>query len=488
MRLRSRRAVAGLAGAAVMIAAVTVVSRLLGFARTMVSLGTVGGTAVGDAYAKANMLPNVLFEVAAGGALAGALIPVLAGPLARGMRADVDRIASALLGWVLAVLTTLAVALALLAGPVARVLVHVDGTQRDLVQRVVVVFAVQIPLYGVGVVLSGVLQAQRKFFWPAFAPILSSMVVIGAYVMFGRGVRGVDLGGGPGSQLPDIALNWLAWGTTAGVAVMSVPLLMPVWRSGVRLRPTLRFPPGTAHRARALALAGIGALVAQQLAIVVTALIADRTGTSGSYAVFLQAVQAVYVLPYAVLAVPLATSTFPRLAERAAVGDHAGYARMASATTRAVLVASTVGAGALIAVVPAVVGVFAVIGKGDRPGTARHGPDLPCVTLAVRTRARACGRGRDEPRLVHGGRRVRRRVPCPRAVRAGWPGNPDRPVDRQHRRHGRGRRRAARRTAAGSRGRCDGRTDSNAHRPGRLGRVRRRRRALDGRQRAGVRG
>ena len=84
----------GLVGAAALIAGVTVLSRVLGFGRWLVQSSTVGYGTVGSAYASANTLPNVLFEVAAGGALAGALIPVLAGPLARGLRDDVDRILS----------------------------------------------------------------------------------------------------------------------------------------------------------------------------------------------------------------------------------------------------------------------------------------------------------------------------------------------------------------------------------------------------------
>ena len=45
--------------------------------------------------------------MAACGALAGAVVPLVAAPLARAMRQDVDRTASALLGWSLAVLADL---------------------------------------------------------------------------------------------------------------------------------------------------------------------------------------------------------------------------------------------------------------------------------------------------------------------------------------------------------------------------------------------
>ena len=371
-----RRAVTGLAGAAALIAVVTVVSRVLGFGRWLVQSGTVGYGAIGTAYASANTLPNVLFEVAAGGALAGALIPVIAGPLARGLGGDVDRIASAMLGWALAVLVPLAALLAVLAGPLAALLTGdgpgAGGAERELVRWFVLVFAVQVPLYGVGVVLVGVLQAHHRFLWPALAPVFSSLVVIGAYLAYGALAGGeVD---DPG-RVPDAALAWLGWGTTAGVAAMSVPLLVPLRRTGVRLRPTLRFPPGVAPRVRSLAFAGIGALVAQQAAVVAVLLLANRSGGTGTFPVF-QYTQAVYLLPYAVLAVPLATSTFPRLAARAATGDLAGYARMAALTTRAVLLVAAVGAAALAAAAPAVGELFRAIGRGEPALALAMGPAL----------------------------------------------------------------------------------------------------------------
>jgi putative peptidoglycan lipid II flippase len=74
--------------------------------------------------------------------------------------------------------------------------------------------------------------------------------------------------------------------------------------------------------------------------------------------------QQVYLLPYAVLVVPLATSTFPRLAQRAASGEHDAFARMASGTTRAVLAAAALGGAAVAAAAPAVTDVFVAIAGG----------------------------------------------------------------------------------------------------------------------------
>lgn len=359
---RLGRVLSGVAGAAGMLAVITVASRAVGFVRWFAQSATLGDSATANAYATANMLPNVLFEVAAGGALAGAVVPLLAAPLAHSMRRDVDRIASALLTWCLAVLVPLGVLVALLAGPIVGLLPDSVGSdvesQRRLATYFLRIFAVQIPLYGVGVVLTGVLQAQRRFFFPAIAPLASSVVVIAAYVGFGA------LSGGQADrpeELSRAALDWLAWGTTLGVAAMSLPLLVPVRRTGVRLRPALRFPPGVGRRAAHLAAAGIGGLLAQQVATVVFIVLARGGGQVGTLNIW-QYAQAVYFLPYAVLAVPVATAVFPRLAEAAGTRDRRTFAAMAIGSTRSVLAAAFVGAAVLAAVAPGVTAVFSLRG------------------------------------------------------------------------------------------------------------------------------
>jgi putative peptidoglycan lipid II flippase len=359
-----RRLLSGLAGAAALIAAVTVVSRLLGFVRSLVFSSAVGVTGIGGAYNAANTIPNVLFEVAAGGALAGALIPVIAAPLARGMREDVSRISSAMLTWTLSGLVLIAGLLAVLARPIAAL--TASDSDPDLVVYFLRVFAVQIPLYGLAVVLSGVLQAQKRFFWPAFVPVLSSLVVIATYAGYGVLLRrdGLPVSLTPG-ELPPGASELLAWGTTAGVLAMGIPLLVPVLRSGVRLRPSFRFPAGVGARARDLALAGVGGLVAQQLSVLAVLKLVDVYATMPTLVAWQTLIQPVYLLPYAVLAVPLATSTFPRLAERAGRPGREGFGRLTAVTTRGVLTASTVGAVALIAAAPAVTTVFGRVGNGD---------------------------------------------------------------------------------------------------------------------------
>lgn len=298
------------ASAALLVSVATLLSRLVGFGRWLVFSPTVGAGAVGTAYQSANQVPNILFEVIAGGALAGAVVPLLAGPLARADRATASRIASALLTWSVTLTLPLAVLIAVFREPLAEVLLS-DGTEVAYGAGFLLVFAPQLVFYGIGGVLTGVLQAHRRFLWPAFMPLVSSLLVIGVYVGYAR-LRGPEV-----ATEDPAALALLGWGTTAGVVALALPLALPTLRTGLRIRPTWRFPVGVAPRAVRLAAAGMTVLLAQQTATLMIMVVSNNVGGRGVFVVF-SYIQAVYLLPYAVLAIPVATVAFPRLSELAA--------------------------------------------------------------------------------------------------------------------------------------------------------------------------
>ncbi|HSA51655.1 MAG TPA: lipid II flippase MurJ, partial [Yinghuangia sp.] len=361
---RRRRLTRGLAGAALVIAVLTVLARVAGFGRQIVFNAAVGQNNVGDAYTTANYVPNIVFDIVAGGALASLVVPLLAGPLARGSTDEVRRTASALLTWTVAVLVPVTVAGVLLADPLMDALLR-DKTDvpgmSGLAAAFLTAFLPQIPLYGLAVVSAGILQAHRRFTAAAVAPLVSSLVVAGAYLLFAAGYDG---SGDDPDAVPRGGELVLGLGTTAGVLALALCTLVPLRGTGIRLRPTFRFPDGVARRARMLALAGVATLVAQQLATVTVLILVNAHGPAGG-AVTYQNAWMVYVLPYAVLAVPIATSAFPRLSAAAHEGDHPGFAATAAATTRAVLLVSFAGAAVLAATAYPVGAFFANLAGGD---------------------------------------------------------------------------------------------------------------------------
>jgi putative peptidoglycan lipid II flippase len=282
-------------------------------------------------------------------------VPLIAHRIGTGERARADHAASVPLTWVLLVLVPLGVLLALAARPLSTLLVTGDDPEAlDVAVRLLRIFAFQVPLYGVGIILTGLLHAHRRFLAAALAPFLSSVVVLVSYLWYGS-ITGGEVEPG---LVPDEAIAVLGWGTTLGVVVLSLPLIAPAVATGWRWRPSLRLPPDDARRVGALAGAGVVALAAQQVAVLVTMRLANFAGGDAAFTVYTY-VQAVYLLPYAVLAVPVAQSAFPSLATRTGAGED--VSGTLSRALRAVLALTGVAAGVLIAAAPAVGAFFGIL-------------------------------------------------------------------------------------------------------------------------------
>jgi putative peptidoglycan lipid II flippase len=331
----------------------------------VVFTNAVGADSTGDTYQAANNVPNIVFEVVAGGALASLVVPMLAGGIAAGDRDQVRRTASALLGWTLLVLVPLAVGLAALARPIAGALLGGDAgdpAKVDLAARFLLVFAPQVVLYGLAVVLTGVLQAHRRFAGPALAPLLSSVVVAAAYLLFA--------GTGGGRDVDDLSTSAelvLGVGTTLGVVALAASLLVPLRGLHLGLRPSLRFPVGAAPRVRRLALAGVLTLAGQQLVAIVAIRLANAGAPDGTQVVYF-AGMTVFLLPWAALAVPIATSVYPGLSERADRGDEPGYAATLAPAAVLTVVTGAVAAAGLVAVSGPMARVF--LASADDAGSA----------------------------------------------------------------------------------------------------------------------
>jgi peptidoglycan biosynthesis protein MviN/MurJ (putative lipid II flippase) len=343
-----RRLGRGSGRAVILIGTLTAAARVVGFGRQVVFAHTVGNSCLGSAYTTANQVPNIIYDIVLGGALASIMVPVLARPAVRSA-ADpaaaraTSQIASALLTWTVLLLLPASLILAAAARPVMLLLIpHLRGCSRSEAIAVgsgmLEVFAPQILLYGLAVVLYGILQAHRRFAGPALAPVLSSLVVIGSYLAF------VPLSRHEGhlAALSPVARLTLSVGTTAGVAALALTAAVPALRLRLRIRPALRFPEGVGRRVRSLAIVGIAALAAQDASAVVVTRLANGHGGLGAVVLYNYGWQ-VFTVPYAVLAIPIAVSAFPALS----AAREAELDEMSAAAARAVLLVSWLGAALL---------------------------------------------------------------------------------------------------------------------------------------------
>ncbi|MPY92789.1 MAG: murein biosynthesis integral membrane protein MurJ [Acidimicrobiia bacterium] len=327
-RARPAAARSGLLRSSALISAGVLVSRATGFARTVVLVSVLGTTALADAYNFANNVPNIVYELVAGGVLAAVLLPLFVDLLQRRDRDGTSAVVSvAVTG--LAALTVLG----LLTAPALgwAIAAFRGGEQQAEQQQALTVllrwFMPQVFFYGVMTVVTSLLQARRRFGAAAFAPAVNNLVTIAAYLL-APVISGVDLGtAGLGTAIAD---RWtftvLGLGTTLGV-VANAALLLPALRNerlGLRFRPTLRHP--AIRRLGSASRGALGFVAVSQVGVIVTSLLANRYSDAGGYAAYTYASLFFYVA-YGLLAVSITTALAPELASAAQEGDMARLRR-----------------------------------------------------------------------------------------------------------------------------------------------------------------
>ena len=306
----------------------TLVSRLTGFVRTWAMAFALGVTAIADSYDIANNLPNMLFELLAGGVLSSVFIPLFMERLQKHSEEDAWRFASYVLNIIIVGLGAVALLATVWPQPFVRSqTLTIPPEQAEMATLFFRFFAVQIIFYGAQLVFAGVLNSYRKFLAPAVAPIFNNLVVtvtlLGFYVPF----RETD---------PSLALTGLAVGTTLGVVTMALVQIPSIIRLGGRstMRIDWRHP---ALRTVAVKMVPILIYVITNLvAVTFRTNIAVATGEGGQAA--LRYAWQFYQLPYGIFAVALATAIFPELTERANAIDMGGFKRMFTRGLRSTMV------------------------------------------------------------------------------------------------------------------------------------------------------
>ena len=218
-------------------AAGTLVSRFLGFAKTWMLAAALGlGSTVNDTFINANNLPNLIFLLVAGGVFNAVLVPqIIKASKAPDKGADYI---SRLLTLAVLVLLALTLLVTLLAPWVIELTTQGYSPQQ---KALAVSFAFwclpQIFFYGLYALLTQVLNANGAFGPAMWAPIINNVVAIAGLGMF-IGIMGAN------AANPHTMDNWgpfqtllVAGFSTIGVIAQTAILLIPVFRLRLGLRP-----------------------------------------------------------------------------------------------------------------------------------------------------------------------------------------------------------------------------------------------------------
>lgn len=295
------------AGGAVVIAAFSVLSRVLGLIRDRLLAHGFGGSGTTDAYYAAFRLPDLVFQTLVLGALASAFIPLFV-KLYRSRAEDGYRLASGVLTVLVVAMGGLAVA-AIVAAPALVPLIApgFSAEQLQLTTSLTRVMLLGVVLHAVSSVASGVLQGMRRFVAYSAAPVLYNLGLILGIV----------------ALVPAFGPIGLGWGVVVGALAHLTMDVVAARRAG--WRPAWRWAwadPGVRQVARLMLPRTFGLAAGQlnQLAITIIASgLAAGSLTQLTWADNLQNV------PTNVFGVPLAVATFPLLAQHVAADERDAF-------------------------------------------------------------------------------------------------------------------------------------------------------------------
>ena len=359
----------GFARDTIVVTVCTLVSRMTGFVRVLVAAAVLSNGLLGDTYHAANTIPNLLFELVAGGVLQAFLVPSFVAARRSGGDEELGRSAGVVLGVLLVALSVVAAVVMALAPLITRVLTSagsdaaVIADKRAVMTPMLLIFIPQIVFYGMGMVTTAALAARGRFAAAALAPAVNNIVVITCYLLY----RASRQGEAASLDLDTTQFLLVAGGTTLAViaftAVPGVVLRMqgvhwrPRWRPHDRLVGDLRASVGWAM------LSIVGTLVPTAAAIVL------GYRVEGGVAVFTMTF-AFFVLPHALIAVPVATTSAPRIADAWQRGDRARTGALIERSARVIVPLLLLAGAALVALSWPVARLASSFGQAASQGVA----------------------------------------------------------------------------------------------------------------------
>lgn len=307
----------------------TLVSRVTGLARDAVMAYAIGtatlyhGTNVSSSYIVANNIPNMIFELVAGGVLSGIFIALFIERMENAGEDEAWRFASYSFNVALIGLGVFALLGTVFAEPFVRTqMAKVGGAYGQGLLAMGTFFfrffAVQVVFYGMHAIATGVLNSYRRFVATAVAPIFSNLFMIGVFLGLYLPFRNSN---------PRLAMTMLAIGTTVGVLVMFLTLVPDLLRVGIRYTPRIDWHDPALRTMGRKMIATVVYVATNLVGVSMRTQYAFLAVAEGRGPAAVRYAWMFYQLPYGVFAVALATAFLPELATAAGIKDRDGFKR-----------------------------------------------------------------------------------------------------------------------------------------------------------------
>lgn len=326
-----------LASAAILLSASFVLSRVLGVVRMSVIAAVFGNSREIAAYFAAFRIPDAMFMLVSGGALASAFVPLFAGLVGEYLEEEAWRMANTVLTAVLITLMGLAAIALLFAPEIMGFLVGASATrgrggftpaQLSLTVDLTRIMLLQPIFLGAGAIVTSILQTYHRFLLTAVAPLLYNLaVIVGAVLASHFGVA------------------VLAWSVVAGAVAqlaIQVPGLFP--QAARALRPSFTWHPSAREVLRLFVPRMVGLAAFQAMLFITLYLAARIPGINAVNAINYS--WPIIQFPVGALGMAAGTAIFPTLSRLTSAEDLQAVQHTVNRSLRMILflaVPSTVG-------------------------------------------------------------------------------------------------------------------------------------------------
>jgi putative peptidoglycan lipid II flippase len=296
----------GLAGAALLVMVLFVLSRATGLLREVIIGNQFGTSAELDAYLAAFRVPDILFQLVAGGALGSAFIPTFAQYWVKDDRRGAWQLFSRTLNLLTLILVVLAGLAALGALPLVSWIIApgFSPEQQQLTASLMRGMLISTVIFGASGLIMGALNALQHFLFPAFAPVLYNVaIILGSWLL------------GP---------RWGVYGLVVGAVVGAIAHLLVQLPALVQQRASYTLElsvqdPGVREVMRLMGPRILGLLFVQLHFLVNTIL---ASGLEPGSLSALNYAWLLMLLPLGVFAQAIGTVIFPTFAAQVAAGEH----------------------------------------------------------------------------------------------------------------------------------------------------------------------
>jgi putative peptidoglycan lipid II flippase len=297
-----------------------------------------------DAYNASNNLPDTLFALISGGALAIAFIPVLTETLDREGRAGAWKLFSLVANLAFVVTALCAALIALFPLVLVRRVVTPGFSleQQLLVADLMRLNLIATLIFSISGLVMGALQANQHFFLPALAPVFYNIGQIVGVILL----------------KPAFGIHGLAYGVILGAALHLAIQVPGLVRYQFKWTPRLTLADDGVRRVLRLMGPRILTLGFINLIFIANDNLASRLGTNGAISALAYG-WLILQLPETVIGTAVGTALLPTLSEYVSRGEHAELKRLLRRAI-AILLAVTipVALASLVLVRPAVKLVF----------------------------------------------------------------------------------------------------------------------------------